>query len=93
LRRKTLQTALQSLGLDPADNVNTANFTGAGQTPASLLSHTIKREYVILGVTQLKLQTTVAFVSTYKADEASYKIEAEPTKITLSVKLVSYYRP
>lgn len=154
-----------SLGLDPADNVNTANFTAAGQTPASLLSHTIKREYVILGVTPAefiekhgsaafdftavrrgfahicenfeeplamevkskavefcskmiyevgpearqvrkkagdktwrflfvynhggKLQTKVAFVSTYKADEASYKIEAEPTKITLSVKTAS----
>lgn len=36
-----------------------------------------------------KLQTKVAFVSTYKTDEASYKIEAEPTKITLSVKTAS----
>lgn len=36
-----------------------------------------------------KLQTKVAFVSTYKADETTYKIEAEPTRITLSVKTAS----
>lgn len=36
-----------------------------------------------------KLKTKVAFVSTYKADDASYKIEAEPTRITLSVKTAS----
>lgn len=161
----TIQTALQSLHLDPADADNTANFTTAGQTPASLLSHTVKRDYVILGVTPQefidrhgssafdfegirrhfslicedyenalaletpskavefcskmmyevgpearqvrkkdgdktwrfmfvyndnnKLKTKVAFVSTYKTDDASYKIEKEENKITLSVKTAS----
>lgn len=161
----TIQTALQVLGLDPADNENTNNYTTAGVTPASLLTHTVKRDYVILGVTPQefiekhgsaafdfdairrhfslicedfetalsldtpsravefcskmiyevgpearqvrkkdgdktwrfmfvynkrdRLQTKVAFVSTYKTDEASYKVETEPTKITLSVKTAS----
>jgi len=47
----TIQSALQTLGLDPADNENTNNYTTAGVTPASLLTHTVKRDYVILGVT------------------------------------------
>lgn len=47
----TMQSALQTLGLNPADNDNTINYTTAGQTPASLLSHTVKRDYIILGVT------------------------------------------
>lgn len=161
----TIQSALQVLGLDPADNENTNNYTAAGVTPASLLAHTVKKDYVILGTTpqefmdrhgsaafdfnairahfslicedfeaQLaletpskavefcskmiyevgpearqvrkkdgdktwrfmfvykknnKLQTKVAFVSTYKTDESSYKVEMEPTKITLSVKTAS----
>lgn len=161
----TMQSVLQTLGLNPADNDNTVNYTTAGQTPASLLSHTVKKDYIILGVTpeefidkhgfgvfdfdnirrrfgqicedsqqemamerrskavefcskmiyevgpearqvrkkdgdktwrfmflynkNNKLQTKVAFVSTYKADEAQYKIEVEQTKITLSVKTAS----
>lgn len=51
MQSTTIQAALQSLGLDPADNDNTANYTAAGQTPAPLLSHTVTRDYIILGVT------------------------------------------
>lgn len=155
----SLQSALQTLGLDPADNENTNNYTTAGVTPASLLTHTVKRDYVILGVTPQefiekhgssafdfdaikrhfglicedfddplamdtaskavefcskmiyevkpearqvrkkdgdktwrfmfvykkdgKLQTKVAFVSTYKTDEASYKIETKDVDMSI----------
>lgn len=47
----TLQSALNQLKLEATDNDNTVNYNTAGQTPASLLQHTIKKDYIILGVT------------------------------------------
>jgi len=40
----TIQSALQKLGLDATDNDNTNYYR-------QLLTHTVKRDYVILGVT------------------------------------------